>query len=368
MPLVNLNDVNQDNNSLLESNTPISRCNECKQFIYDYQNYLECKKCSKKFHTKCCKVFGIHIQRAADKEWFCKDCKPKDVTAINNSPKRKASDDIENSNQLKRPNVSSHNIDERFDQVIKYLTDMQNFNQQLKSSVDDVASNQNLIHSQISELHNKFESISVKYEQLKNSTDTNSTLIEEHSKLITEMDAQLDCLKQKELENNIVITNLPNNIDPNDTLSKILKALDSNIKMCDIRDIKMLSKNNFTNNSQTTRIINRNAVMLVTFKNISDKVEFMERKKNKKTIFTHEIGLNTPSDQQIFFRDHLTRNKMKLFDDARKIKEKFKLKYLWIKDTSILIRKNDNSKVYNIKSSLDIKIIEQIFLNEQLSE
>lgn len=54
---------------------------------------------------------------------------------------------------------------------------------------------------------------------------------------------------------------------------------------------------------------------------------------------------------------------MKLFNDCRKLKEKFCIKHLWMKGSNIFLRKEDNSRIFAIKSHFDIKQFENSFTN-----
>lgn len=368
------------------SNVKSNCANEkCLQPINEYQNYFNCDKCAKNYHIKCCKLFGQHIQKAAEeKEWFCKECKEcnlKNKTSSESSSetditqKRKLSanaDDQPQTNASKKQNTNNDS-DFKYEEILKCLKDIQSSNSELKNSVDAIKENQTLISNQFEQLDNKIKTIDTEHIQLKKDVCLNEKILKDHALTISEMEAEIDALKQRDLNNNIVIANLPHEINPNETLSNILNLLKSNATINDIADIKMLpnksndiqnkanpnnSKVNINNNNK------KNSVMLVTFKNYSDKIDFMIKKKNKKSIFTREINLNSTADHQVFIRDHVTSFKMKLFNDCRKLKEQFNFRHLWMNGTGILLRKNDNTKVFSIKSHIDIQRLEQVFSSE----
>lgn len=57
---------------------------------------------------------------------------------------------------------------------------------------------------------------------------------------------------------------------------------------------------------------------------------------------------------------------MKLFQECKKLKDKHSLKHLWMSGSNILIRQFDGSKVYQIKTLIDIDNLDKI-LSEKLS-
>lgn len=54
-------------------------------------------------------------------------------------------------------------------------------------------------------------------------------------------------------------------------------------------------------------------MLIVKFKNNQSKMEILEKKKKKRTLFSREVGLNVGSDQQIYIREQLTNFKRNLF-------------------------------------------------------
>lgn len=90
----------------------------------------------------------------------------------------------------------------------------------------------------------------------------------------------------------------------------------------------------------------------------------MDKKKTKRSLFANEIGLNTAPDRQIYIRDHLTTFKMKLFQEAKKIKYNLEFKYLWVKNSRIFLRQQADSVVYSIQSRNDINKIIAAFSNQ----
>ncbi len=79
--------------------------------------------------------------------------------------------------------------------------------------------------------------------------------------------------------------------------------------------------------------------MVAKFKDLECKQNFLFKKYEKRSLLSREVGLNVSADQQLYIRDQLTNYKMKLYREARIIKEKYNYKYLWMKNAKIYLRK-----------------------------
>ncbi len=116
---------------------PTIKCQSCNENITEIQNYLNCDKCSNKFHLKCCGIAGININRVAESEsWYCKECKS---CRNSESQKRKNSDEDTNENNItKRLNnnetTTKMSDDEKFDKILDYIKNLQSCQNEIKSA------------------------------------------------------------------------------------------------------------------------------------------------------------------------------------------------------------------------------------------
>lgn len=78
--------------------------------------------------------------------------------------------------------------------------------------------------NQFDDLNKKVQKITMSKIKLKKNYNVLQTEQNSQAKIIAELEAQVDYLKQKEFKNNIIISNLPNsNFDKKDLLSKIIE-------------------------------------------------------------------------------------------------------------------------------------------------
>ncbi|CAH0725541.1 unnamed protein product, partial [Brenthis ino] len=96
--------------------------------------------------------------------------------------------------------------------------------------------------------------------------------------------------------------------------------------------------------------------IIIRFLSRYKKDDFLTRLREKKNLKCCDIGY-VGNSNRIYFNDHLTSfNKMILRKTKDLAREK-KFKYVWIKNCSIMVRKNDTSPVLHIQSENDFKRI-----------
>lgn len=151
----------------------------------------------------------------------------------------------------------------------------------------------------------------------------------------------------------MIIGGLPHNFEINKALQNIMETLNTTCRNNDVLNTKIMpSKNTPKNNINTTSSQQNNSfpLILVEFKTNAAKREVINKKKVKKSLLVNEIGLNSSAERQIFIREHVTNYKMNLFNECRELRNQYDFKYLCMNGTSILMRKQEQSKVFEINS------------------
>lgn len=174
--------------------------------------------------------------------------------------------------------------------------------------------------------------------------------VEKVSNTVNYLTSELNILKQEKLINNIVLSGIP------ESKSENLVVLF--IKIANSVGIPDIDQNEFEVNRIKIKD-QESFCILVKFKNTSRKQEFLNKSKDN-GIFAMQFGLTQESDKQIFIQQQLTLLNLKLIKEARELKKKNKIKYVWFQNNCVLIRETDNSKIEKIRTKSDIDKFENL--------
>lgn len=355
-------------------------CQTCRSNISGLNNYIECDSCENTYHLKCEGIIGQNINRVSSSDQYnCKTCKS-DNQPINNSDestKRKANSpqnaDHINKRQNKQ-NTPPRQMDDKIMNELKLFlqqtitTSIKSSNEELKAIIVEVKENQNSLTDKFNEINEKIIKITKEHTTFTTEVSDITKQQDQHSQTINKLEANIDQFNQQNLSNNIIIGGLPNNVEIKTAIVNIIDTLKINCTIDDILDAYYLRNKNMNNteNSQlnNSKVKNHAPLLLIKLKNYQIKTEFMEKKKQRGTLFVREISINSPSERIIYFRDHVTPYKNNLFKDCLELKDAYKIRFLWMKGSEILIRKHENSKVYSITSRNDLNNLKSLLCNE----
>lgn len=176
---------------------------------------------------------------------------------------------------------------------------------------------------------------------------TVTNLVVKNNKLETEVSllkTGLNTLLQDKLANNLIISGVP--VTENENLSKLVVEIGSELKV-DISGSKFNVRRLFT------KTPNKYANLLVEFEDIKYKTELLKQKKHH-PLLVSQLGFKTETERQIFFFHQLTASYLNVLSEARKLKESHHFRYIWYQNNQVLIKKENNQKVYAVKSLNDL--------------
>lgn len=114
------------------------------------------------------------------------------------------------------------------------------------------------------------------------------------------------------------------------------------------------------NGAQPAKVIDKIPI-LVKFSSGDGKEGFLKAAKKNKCAYTAlECGLANDGDSdavknaKIIVKEHVDANNMSLLKEAKKLKASGKILFAWFQNSSVLIRKEADSKITKIKSMDDI--------------
>lgn len=93
--------------------------------------------------------------------------------------------------------------------------------------------------------------------------------------------------------------------------------------------------------------------IVVKFVQRSDNEKVMNKRREKKRDFTtRHLGL--PMDTPIYQNDSLSPSRRRLLAQARQLRKDSGYKYIWLRNGNILLRKEENGPVVQIRSQADL--------------
>lgn len=346
-----------------EENRASVKCLECSSDVTEMQTLFKCDVCSNNFHPRCVGIHGQHLTRALNNpDWICKQCKPNTPvsTTVGEELKRKTTPPLNPNTTAKKQNIQYYSDTQTTsaynqDQLNQMFQFMQNSHTEIMAKVNNVIStvgevkdNQLHLSHQIDTINNKIQSLTKDQLQVRKDINHLYGKNSQHVEKISKLEAEVDALNQQSIQNNVIIAGLPVDANHIHILSNIMSKIEANCTINDIQDTEIIKSKMQLSSGNNANLL------LVKFKTIDSKNEFMNKKYKKRSLLCSEIGLNTSSDKQIFVRDHLTPFRLSIFKYAREFKEKHNYQFVWLKNSIIYLRKTETSQVHIIKTQYDL--------------
>lgn len=111
---------------------------------------------------------------------------------------------------------------------------------------------------------------------------------------------------------------------------------------------KVLSENNSATDS------NKQSIVSVAFSSFSQKERIMQKKFAEKKKLNAGVFGAEHSGKKIFINDTLTKFMRDLFKRAKEVVKEKEFKFIWVRNSTILLRKKEGDKVIIIKSFVDL--------------
>lgn len=157
---------------------------------------------------------------------------------------------------------------------------------------------------------------------------------------LADVKKQLNKKEQNELKNNITVHGVPYML--NENIPEIIKKIGQNLET----PIGKFSA--FRMGKEGVK----NSAIKVIFDNEDTKKGFL-KSKNKFSLSSKDLGFTT--NNKIYLNHDLTKANLELFKEARIFKNNNSFKYLWISSGSILLKKDENSKIMVIENIEQLK-------------
>lgn len=302
-------------------------CDVCeKELDYNNQKYLECDgNCGNSFHIKCVGIKAKDYKEILEEErsFFCNKCTKKKEqrrqTILSTSLTSHEND--------QGPSVNLESINYKIDMILKKQDRSDDRISMLQKTVNDYKE----VVDQLID-----DNVEIKNENVKLNNKINM------------LEINLERFKQQQLDNTIIIDGIK--ADKNEDLNEIViglgKALSVNVKRTDIKSTEREYLN------QTSKKSGQPPSIVVTVYNNTIKEQLFEAKKGKH--LTTEI-FNDTEKKPLYVSDALTDLNKFLLSKVKKLRNENKIKYAWVKNGKVLVRKEEGGKTKTISlpSQLD---------------
>lgn len=343
----------------------------CEKSTCEAYDPIICSLCERHFHIACAlpsKTPNWEPDESVRLLWRCPSCgsasprNNKDDTPCRNVTKR--------SKQKSDKGMTTSIIDRSAKTSQKSNLSLAHI------TVDEIRS---IIKSEIKEafssFQKKFDDLRTEISSLSSSMQFLSDKYENVSKKIESAEAKLKTLEASRsdcLNLQGVVTSLQNDVNKKEQWARrsnieiigIPEAKNENLlniinKLSGVADIKNFADSDIDFVTRVTPKHNdskKSRPIVIRFLSRYKKDDFLARLREKKNLKCCDIGYAGNSNR-IYFNDHLTSfNKMILRKTKDLAREK-KFKYVWVKNCSIMARKNDTSPVLHIQTENDFKKI-----------
>lgn len=178
-------------------------------------------------------------------------------------------------------------------------------------------------------------------------------MTKEKEKDLCQLKLSVGKIEQKELNNYIEIQNV--NETEEENLNEVIKiiARKIDIEVSPEEDIDNIYRKPYRYNFTNTP-----SPILVRFIKKSTRDKFI--KNRKKLIANHDVH-SLQHGKRIYINEGLSKYKKKLLCETKRKARKENYKYVWVKNSKILIKKDGLSKTIQIKSEKDLNNIENLF-------
>lgn len=197
------------------------------------------------------------------------------------------------------------------------------------------------------------ETIIAEFKNMKEHIVNLSKKQENQSHELTTISNELHTIKQNMLDNDFIITGVPESISEISTLNTVnnvlnyykVKITENDVKSC----FRMRNNDNKSGCSPICVQLNSKTLRAAIF--------YQQRKLGP--VLLSSINNSVSEDKRkIYIQNRLTPFNQELLKDARKFKLDNNYKYAWFQNTDVLLKETDSSKIVRIRSKADLLALE----------
>lgn len=289
----------------------VFKCVKCLETSSHKEDLLECSMCKNILHFYCTGYTEQSFKKMSNNtksRYLCTDCKTHN---IHKSPKS-------NTNEITANTGNS-----------------------MEKNIEELIKSVSFISSQFDNFNNKIDNI---VSELKMIKQVNEKIIAENNRLTDEVSvlkSKIDEIEQQNLGISVDVMGIPKttNEDCISIIEEIGKKTNTELKVLEAYRINSFtSKHNIITAKLATLDMRKNLI-----------------RNGKSLKLTADIIINSWPKEKIFINERITKSKRALFAQTRSAAKEKLYKFVWLSNSDILVRKNEDSKIIKIKSPQDIE-------------
>lgn len=332
-------------------------CGVCAKTISrTYNDYIECSgACKRNFHIECVNMSVIEFtdlkSKNLNKKWCCSSCVLDQSGSNRGLPLRSANDALVVSSE--KPSSVIAGLESSIGE--KILSEISSINARL-GKMETAWDRINALQTECTQLNSKMSSLEEDHQVMKlelsevkdklKTTEICMKALEE--KIISgeaSSDRRLNELEDRGRFNNIEIRGLPET--QKEDLLALFMSISKLIKVSIIAsDVQLVHR-------VASRLKCR--PLIVQLGDCGLRRRWLECARKAGSVKVKDVDRQLPNgDGTVYFDEHLTLRKKILLAEARRFKKSGAIKYLWVRDSRILTRKDDNCPIIHINSTADL--------------
>lgn len=307
------------------------------------QKWIDCSKCNCLYHAGCIHMEDEQyemIKSDVKTWWLCEDCE---------QPVKNREKNHDGSGKLISQQISDGNKT-----IIDMIAKQNDILNGINTEIALVKKNAKI---DVVNLEEKFDDKMNMFEEKLNAVNgpSNELQISEFSKRVNEIDGDVGFLYDKALVSEkitrnhaIVVTGIFDKSNSTEffikSIIRIGEVLKVTVHESDIDDIyPIFAKDKLPR-------------FIVKFTRILKKQEMIKGIREKRSLYLREVyNCEGADNKQIFLNEHLNWLNHNLWKEAKTLKQMNFVKYAWIRDGDVLVKKNEGDKYIIIKSMSDIR-------------
>jgi archaellum component FlaC len=327
----------------------MSTCNECTKSTKTTDKIV-CNRCNLSFHFLCVNLTATEYKRSKS-NWACPNC--------THQPRNNGSPNGEHATTSNQRNRSTENMDiscmvrEELREVLRTELPIILRNL-LETELTPIKEQLNSLQNSVTFMSNQYDDIHHTISTLTNDVKDLTSEREELRSTITNLSTRLNQIEQNMRDCNVEIQGIPEgrNEDLAYTVKHIAEVVSCGMSDADVLHCTRIASQNKDNN-KARAIIAKLRSTRCRDELLSAVARFNKTKSRDQKLNSSLLGLGGAA-VPVYVSEHLSPANKTLYWAARKKAIELSYKYVWVRNGSIFLRKDDQSRYTVVRTQLTL--------------